>query len=126
MFLATGEGLYGSGDAGASWDHITRRGEQMGYPDFLFFDPRDENVIYLGGARLDPGRWRTEKLSDSRIMRSNDAGESWVDLDHGLPKPVVGAFEAMMRAVASDSSINLSAEQAFEWNIANRIRRRRR
>ena len=95
FFLATGEGLYRSGDGGANWDHLTRRGELMGYPDFLFFDPRDENVIFLGGARFNPGRWRTEKLSDSRIMRSADGGQSWVDLDHGLPKPVIGAFEAM-------------------------------
>ncbi len=97
FFLATGEGLYRSGDGGASWDHLTQRGEQMGYPDFLFFDPRDENVVYLGGARLNPGRWRTEGLADSRILRSADAGRTWVELDHGLPTPVVRAFEAMTR-----------------------------
>ncbi len=95
FFLATGEGLYRSGDGGATWDHLTRRGEQMGYPDFLFFDQRDENVVFLGGASLNPGRWRKEGLADSRILRSADAGRTWVDLDQGLPKPVVGAFEAM-------------------------------
>jgi len=95
FFLATGEGLYRSGDGGETWDHLTRRGEQMGYPDFLFFDPRDENVVFLGGASLNPGRWRTEGLADSRILRSADAGKTWVELDQGLPKPVVSAFEAV-------------------------------
>ena len=28
-------------------------------------------------------------------MKSADGGKTWIELDHGLPKPVVGAFEAM-------------------------------
>ena len=95
FYLASGEGIYRSDDAGATWDHLILRSDRGGYTDFLFFDPRDENTLYMGGATLDPGRWRKEGLADSHVMRSSDRGETWTGLDQGLPKPVIGAFEAM-------------------------------
>ncbi len=34
-------GLYRSTDGGKSFDHLMKRLDRMGYPDFLFFDPAD-------------------------------------------------------------------------------------
>ena len=99
FYFATGEGLYRSADSGATWDHLIHRGEVGGYTDFLFFDPRDEDIVYLAGATLNPGLWSKEGLADSHVMRSTDRGESWTDLVGGLPTPVVGAFEAMTQHV---------------------------
>ena len=67
----------------------------MGYPDFLYFDPNDDGIVYLSGSNNDPGRWYTEGIADSTVLRSTDDGQSWVELRDGLPVPVVGAFEAM-------------------------------
>ena len=36
FYLATGEGLYRSGDGGQSWEHLMLRAGRIGYPDFLF------------------------------------------------------------------------------------------
>jgi photosystem II stability/assembly factor-like uncharacterized protein len=49
----------------------------------------------MGGARTNPGTWRTTHLAESCVMRSTDEGDSWAELDNGLPKPVVAAIEAM-------------------------------
>ena len=99
FYFATGEGLYRSGDGGATWDHLIRRGERGAYTDFLCFHPRDEGIVYAAGATLGPGRWSREGLADSQVMRSADQGRTWTDLDQGLPKPVIGAFEAMTQHV---------------------------
>ena len=95
FYLATGEGLYRSGDGGESWDHLTQRGDRLGYPDFLYFDPRDDGILYMAGSHRNPGQWFDEGVADSVVMRSADDGRTWAELDHGLPKPVIGAFEAM-------------------------------
>ena len=97
VFLATGEGLYRSLDGGATWNHLTYRADRIGYPDVLFLDPRDENMIYLGGAGAAPREWRkmTPPKSNAGLIRSSDNGETWVELTEGLPKPVVGNIEAM-------------------------------
>jgi photosystem II stability/assembly factor-like uncharacterized protein len=95
FYLATGEGLYRSGNGGQEWDHLTRRGDRMGYPDFLFFDPSDDRTVFMGGSYKNPGAWFADGIADSSVMRSDDAGDNWTDLRDGLPSPMVGAIEAM-------------------------------
>jgi photosystem II stability/assembly factor-like uncharacterized protein len=97
VFLATGEGLYRSLDGGLSWVHVTYRADRIGYPDVLFLDPRNENVIYLGGAGVAPREWRTmtPPQSNAGLIRSDDNGRTWIELNEGLPQPVVGNIEAM-------------------------------
>lgn len=95
FYLASGEGLFRSTNRGETWDQLTRRGDPMGYPDFLYFDPDDINVIYMAGSYRNPGYWIQVGKSESSIMRSTDEGKNWQMLDNGFPKPVIGAFEAM-------------------------------
>ena len=68
---------------------------RIGYPDFLFFDPRDDDTLFLGGARNDPGKWFSDPMADSIIARSTDGGRTWLELDHGMPSPMAPAFEAL-------------------------------
>lgn len=93
--LAAGEGLYRSADGGETWEHLTRRDGEMGYPDFLFRDPDDRAVLYLAGAHRNPMVWYEEGMARSLVMRSTDGGANWTKLDRGLPDPVIGSFEAM-------------------------------
>jgi photosystem II stability/assembly factor-like uncharacterized protein len=95
MYLATGEGLYRSDDGGESWDHLMKRGQRIGYPDFLFQDPKDERVLYMAGALKNPGSWMQTGTADACVMKSTDRGESWTELTNGLPQPMVAAYEAM-------------------------------
>ena len=100
FFLATGMGLYRTYDGGKSFDHLTVRGvDRMGYPDFLFFDPTDFGTVFMGGSYLNPGNWYQTGQSKSCVMRSTDEGRTWLELDNGLPSPVIGAFEAMTQHV---------------------------
>lgn len=129
VFLATGEGLYRSVDAGANWDHITYRADRIGYPDVLFLDPRDETVIYLGGAGQAPRAWRkmSPPSSNAGLIRSEDNGKTWVELTHGLPKPVVGNIEAMTMyhwenevaffAGTATGEVYLSEDAGLSWQM---------
>jgi photosystem II stability/assembly factor-like uncharacterized protein len=95
LFLATGEGLYCSTDGGNTFDQLTRRGDRMGYPDFLFLDPGDAAVVYMAGSYKNPGAWFTDGVARSCVMRSTDAGDSWAELSRGIPDSMIGAIEAM-------------------------------
>ncbi len=97
FFLATGEGLYASDDGGESWEHVMPRSGRIGYPDFLFFDPRDDGTLFLGGGRYDPGKWFSDPMAYSIIARSTDGGRSWLELGDGRHAYPGGrrAFEAV-------------------------------
>jgi hypothetical protein len=98
FYLATGMGLYRSDDAGATYEHLTVRGkDRMGYPDFLFLDSNDDGIVYMGGSHLNPNDWYKTGAAKSCVMRSTDRGRTWLELDNGMPSPMVGAFEAMTR-----------------------------
>ncbi len=95
LYMATGEGLYASTDAGASWEHLSTRHDRVGYPDALFLDPRDENALIMGGSGEAPEEWRTTRISDAAVLCSGDRGRTWTTLDEGLPSPMIGNIEAM-------------------------------
>jgi len=99
LVLVTGVGIYRSDDAGRSFEQLTRRGERMGYPDFAFLHPKDDNIIFSGGSELNPRAWYDSGMAKSSVMRSNDNGDSWTVLNNGLPDPMVGAIEAMTQHV---------------------------
>ncbi len=128
MFMASGEGLYGSTDAGRQWTHLTTPKDRIGYPDFLFFDPRDERVLYMGGAARGPRYWREDQISNSMVSVSRDGGRSWSELAGGLPKPVAGSFEAMgqhawpggmmLTIGTATGEVYVSENQAEGWKLA--------
>jgi len=95
LYLATGVGVYRSADGGATYDRLSRRGDRVGYPDFVFTDPSDDRTVYMGGSPLNPPDWYANGFADSCVMRSTDEGRTWLELDHGMPKPIVGSFQAM-------------------------------
>lgn len=102
LFMCGGEGLYRSADAGRTWTHLTDRSHRVGYPDAMFIDPRDDNVLYMAGPRVAPMHWGETGVADPTVMRSRDGGESWDEIRDGLPDPIVGNIEAMGMHVAGD------------------------
>jgi photosystem II stability/assembly factor-like uncharacterized protein len=95
LFMCGGEGLYSSVDAGHSWTHLTDRHHRVGYPDALFLDPRDDDVLYMAGPRQPPRSWGEARGADPTVLRSRDNGRSWVEIRSGLPRPILGNIEAM-------------------------------
>jgi photosystem II stability/assembly factor-like uncharacterized protein len=132
MFLATGEGLYRSDDAGEHWEHLLKRGGIIGYPDDLFFDPTDTRVIFVAGAVKSPNEWMRTNRADPVIFKSTDRGDSWIELDNGLPKPVGVAYEAMgqhvwpggymLTVAGADGRIWTSEDRGASWTqVATRL-----
>ena len=95
FYLVTGVGIYRSADGGETYDHLMRRGDRIGYPDFAFLDPDDDRTLYMGGARTSPGTWRKSRMAGACVMRSTDEGKSWTELNNGLPDPIAASIEAM-------------------------------
>ena len=113
LYLASGVGLYYSEDAGETWEHISKGDARVGYPDCLFFDPRDENVIYMAGAGSAPGpSWKALRSAEPGILRSRDSGRSWEELSNGLPDRILGNIEAMC-AHQSDNGLSLFAGTSY-------------
>lgn len=99
FYVVTGVGIYRSEDGGDSYSQLSRRGERMGYPDFVFLDPNDDRTVYSGGSELNPRVWYETGSAKSCVMRSTDEGKNWLELDNGLPSPMDGALEAMTQHV---------------------------
>jgi photosystem II stability/assembly factor-like uncharacterized protein len=97
LFMCGGEGLYSSQDAGETWNHLTTRDFDVGYPDAMFLDPRDDNALFMAGPRNPPRAWREQEkpMADPAVLHSADNGKTWRKLDKGLPPKIVGNFEAM-------------------------------
>lgn len=133
FYIATGVGMYRSADGGQTFKRLTRRGERLGYPDFVFLHPKDFQTIYVGGSELNPGKWYETGMAKSCVMRSSDAGNSWEELKNGMPEPMKGAIEAMTQHYwdggmnlfvgTATGEVYLSEDEGFSWVcIANEIK----
>ena len=63
MYMATGDGLCKTTDAGVTWQRLTTGQDRVGYPDALFIDPYDDNTVYIAGAGGHPGTWNQQTAS---------------------------------------------------------------
>ncbi len=97
MYLASGDGLCKTTDGGQSWERLTTGTYKVGYPDALFIDPDDDQVVYIGGAGGHPGTWDAQTARAS-FARGGDGGHRWHELRDGLPDPVRGNIEAISMA----------------------------
>lgn len=128
LFLTTGLGLYRSDDGGDTWQTLTGRGDRLGYPDFIGFDPRDSQVIYMAGAADSPGVWRVKRNANAAVLKSEDGGLSWRELGNGLPSPIVGSIEAMSRYdwaggsllafATATGEVYVSENGGMRWSLA--------
>lgn len=73
VYAATREGLYRSGDRGASWVRDDGFGE-LEWLEAVAVDPSDPRVLVVGGTLDPPGIWRT-----------TDHGATWATSAEGLP-----------------------------------------
>jgi photosystem II stability/assembly factor-like uncharacterized protein len=95
LYFSAGEGLYVSHCGGNEWQQLQSRFDRVGYPDAMFLDPRDERVVFMGGAGDAPEEWRTTRSARATVIRSTDGGASWREANTGLPDPLRGNIEAM-------------------------------
>lgn len=130
LYITGGEGIWHSGDAGATWEHLTDRTARIAYPDALVIHPEDPDLMFTAGAICSPGEWRTTGTADARIGRSRDGGRTWQYLESGLPAHIRGNIEAMSMEVwpggfalcagTTDGDIFYSDDEGETWTTIAR------
>jgi photosystem II stability/assembly factor-like uncharacterized protein len=96
-YLATGVGMYRSDDGGGTWRTLTQRGSRIGYPDFVYLDADNPDILWVAGAEKTPREWPGDGTANSTVLKSIDGGRTWRELRNGLPDRIDGGIEAMSR-----------------------------
>ena len=78
-----GRALYMSEDGGDSWLPIALHfGEDYSVP--LVMHPENPNILYSSLAKGSPGHWRRPTGAECIIVRTQDGGKSWHQLDSNV------------------------------------------
>jgi photosystem II stability/assembly factor-like uncharacterized protein len=127
VLMTSGMGFYHSDDGGLTWEHRTGLDWRIGYPDQLVFSPLDDRVVFMAGARHQPGDWRRDDSANAIVMKSTDAGRTWRESGAGFPSPMRHNIEALTVAgypggytlFAGDTGGNVYAsdDEAANWNV---------
>ena len=127
IYLLTGIGLYGSADAGETWERRTDQHFRIGYPDQLILSPKDESVMLMCGAAGAPTTWRKNNEAKGWILRTRDGGRTWEDANHGLPELSRSNIEAFTAACYpggyelfagnTDGEVYTSNDDGDNWSL---------
>ncbi|MDT8340640.1 MAG: hypothetical protein RQ751_03935 [Longimicrobiales bacterium] len=78
-------GVYRTKDGGATWERVLHVDEHTGISD-LFMDPRDPDVLYAASYQRRRHVWTLINGGPgSGIWKSTDGGDSWREVNRGLP-----------------------------------------
>ncbi|MEE8517963.1 MAG: YCF48-related protein [Dehalococcoidia bacterium] len=81
--IVTGRALYKSDDGGESWSPMALEFEQE-YSVAMVVNPKDPDILYSAIAHNTPSNWvDRESGADSVVVRSQDGGATWHELDAG-------------------------------------------
>lgn len=113
IFVGTKQGLYISGDGGATWEHVDRGPSDMSVKA-IAQDPRDAQTILLGTNQF--------------VFRSTNNGRTWVRRGGNLP---AGDFtsvvfnplnpDEVMAAEYSKGGIYRSTDKGYSWERLDSI-----
>lgn len=79
-------GVFRSRDGGASWEKVLYLDDRHGASD-LDIDPTNPNILYAALWHFDRKPWtHTSGSEEGGVWRSVDGGDSWTQLEEGLPK----------------------------------------
>jgi photosystem II stability/assembly factor-like uncharacterized protein len=98
LYMATGDGLYASGDQGETWVHLSPPTGLVGYPDSLLLAPDDDRTLFMAGGSAAPPEWRRAGNANAGVVHSRDGGRTWERAEQGLPTPLRANVEAMALA----------------------------
>ncbi|MFW6198474.1 MAG: VPS10 domain-containing protein [Acidobacteriota bacterium] len=83
-------GLYKTTDGGESWELVLEISPDTGVSD-VAFDPRDPDVLYAAAYQRRRHVWTLiDGGPESGIHKSTDGGETWTEIDKGLPSTHMG------------------------------------
>lgn len=120
-------GVYKTTNGGKTWKRVLGNNEWTGATD-LMIDPRNPQILYA--ATWDRHRTVAALMGGgpgSGIHKSNDGGESWIELTNGLPKSSMGKIglaispqqpDVLYAAIELDRTtggVFRSADQGASW-----------
>jgi len=83
-------GLYRTTDGGESWELMLGIGPHTGVSE-VHMDPRDPDVLYAVAYQRRRHVWTLiDGGPEAGIHKSTDGGESWTELERGLPSTEIG------------------------------------
>ena len=94
-------GLYKTTDGGQTWNRVLAIDDDTGVTD-LEIDPRDPDVMYAATYQRRRTVWSLLSGPGSGIHRSTDGGESWQELEKGLPSGDMGKIGLAVSPVDPD------------------------
>jgi hypothetical protein len=103
ILAATDQGVYRSGDSGASWRPSSLKGVRAWT---VAWDPRPPNVAYVG-------------LAGKGIQRSTDEGSTWTDSSNGLGNSDVRSLAVGLEGMAAGTrdGVDVSPD-GLHWRTA--------
>ncbi|MCP3957961.1 MAG: glycosyl hydrolase [bacterium] len=120
-------GLYKTSDGGATWNAVLEISENTGVSD-LVMDPRDPDVLYAAAYQRRRRVWTLVNGGpESGLHKSTDGGETWRELEGGLPSGDVGriglaiapadpdVIYAVVEAALEDGGFYRSADRGETW-----------
>jgi photosystem II stability/assembly factor-like uncharacterized protein len=120
-------GLYRTRDGGASWEKILEISDDTGVTDIVM-DPRDPDVLYAASYQRRRHTWvLLNGGPEGAIYKSTDGGDSWTELERGLPSGDIGRIGlgiaptdgnvvyAIIEAAGDESGFYRSTNAGVSW-----------
>ncbi|MHC4711442.1 MAG: WD40/YVTN/BNR-like repeat-containing protein, partial [Planctomycetota bacterium] len=130
-------GVFRTRDGGASWENVLFISDSTGAVD-LAMRPDNPRILFAGMWRAERKPWTmVSGASEGGIWRSKDGGDSWDQLDKGLPDGLVGKTAvsvsaanpdrvwALMEVPADKGGLYRSDDGGDSWKQVNKERKLR-
>ncbi|MBV9388773.1 MAG: hypothetical protein JOZ78_20305 [Chroococcidiopsidaceae cyanobacterium CP_BM_ER_R8_30] len=98
LYAVTGSGFHRSDDGGHHWQCLMA-GLERRYTTLCVTAPKQPERLYTAAAASPPPGW-VRGGANAALYRSEDGGDHWVRLEHGLPPQ----FDVMVRSLTVDAN----------------------
>jgi photosystem II stability/assembly factor-like uncharacterized protein len=115
-------GVFKTTDGGETWENVLEISENTGVSDMVF-DPRDPDVLYASAYQRRRRQWTLlDGGPESGMWKTTDGGETWREINKGLPGGDKGRIGIAISPVNPDVlyAVVEAAEQRGFYRSANR------